>query len=556
MNPEVDFRFYEPHFALSCCILPLSQLAPDEAVMVISWLETGGPTSPNDPPKVRAAEYVRMSTEHQKYSTDNQSAAIRKYADQRGYEIVRTYADEGKSGLNIGGRPALQQLLEEVETGCADFTALLVYDVSRWGRFQDPDEAASYELRCRQAGVQVHYCAEQFENDGSIGSSIIKTVKRAMAGEYSRELSVKVFAGQANLIRLGFRQGGPAGFGLRRMLVDQAGAEKGLLGLGEHKSITTDRVVLVPGPNDEVDIVREVYQLFVEAGRCEQDIANELNGRGVATDLGRPWTRGSVHQLLINEKYVGNNVWARTSCKLKGAHVRNAPDDWIRADGVFAGIVPQDLFAAAQAIIGQRSARLSDDQMLVLLAQILESNGALSGLIIDEAEGCPSSSSFRSRFGSLLRAYTLVGFSPDHDYRYLETNRKLRAMHPGIVQSVIAGIERIGGVVTRDLLTDLLTINCEFTASLVIMRCFQTSAGSMRWKLRLDTALKPALTVAVRMDSGNEQPKDYYLLPRLDMRDAVLRLAEYNGLSLDAYRFDNLEPFFQMAARTKFREAA
>jgi len=171
--------------------------------MVINWMQTGGSDAPPDLPKVRAAEYVRMSTEHQKYSTDNQAEAIRRYAERRGYEIVQTYADEGKSGLNLGGRLALQRLLNDVETGRADFKALLVYDVSRWGRFQDPDEAATYELCCRRAGVQVHYCAEQFENDGSIGSSIIKTVKRAMAGEYSRELSVKVFAGQANLIRLG-----------------------------------------------------------------------------------------------------------------------------------------------------------------------------------------------------------------------------------------------------------------------------------------------------------------------------------------------------------------
>lgn len=524
--------------------------------MVINWLDTNGQEPPITPTKQRAAEYVRMSTEHQKYSTDNQSEAIRRYAEQRGYEIVRTYADEGKSGLNIGGRLALQQLLEDVEAGRADFSALLVYDVSRWGRFQDPDEAASYELRCRRAGVQVHYCAEQFENDGSIGSSIIKTVKRAMAGEYSRELSVKVFAGQANLIRLGFRQGGPAGFGLRRMLVDQSGTEKGLLDTGEHKSIATDRVILVPGPDDETSVVDEVYRKFVEDGRTEREIADDLNQRGILTDLDRPWTRGSVHQLLINEKYIGNNVWARTSCKLKGAHVRNEPSEWIRADGAFEGIVSADLFNAAQAIIRQRSARLTDEEMLGLLAGILKLNGYLSGLIIDESEDCPSSSSFRSRFGSLLRAYALVGFAPDHDYRYLETNRKLREMYPGIIQSVLDGIEEAGGSATRDPATDLLTINREFTASLLIVRCFHTSAGSLRWKLRLDTALKPNLTVAIRMDDSNEKPKDYYLLPRLDMRDAVLRLAEFNGLSLDAYRFDTLAPFFQMAARSQLRKAA
>ena len=493
---------------------------------------------------------------HQQYSTDNQSEAISRYADQRGYEIVRTYADEGKSGLNIGGRQGLRNLIEDVEAGSADYSALLVYDVSRWGRFQDPDEAASYELRCRRAGVQVHYCAEQFENDGSIGSSIIKTVKRAMAGEYSRELSVKVFAGQANLIRLGFRQGGMAGFGLRRLLIDQAGDSKGVLKRGEHKSIATDRVVLVPGPDEEVALVREIYGMFVDQHRTEQQIAEALNSRSIPTDLGRAWTRGSVHQILINEKYIGNNVWARTSYKLKGEHVRNDPDVWIRADAAFPAIVDPSTFEAAQAIIRERASRFSDDDMLDLLAKIFERNGFLSGLIIDEAEGSPSSSAFRTRFGSLLRAYTLVGFSPDHDYRYLETNRKLRAMYPDVIQSVLDGITHIGGRAHRDPLTDLITVNREFTVSIVIVRCFQTAAGTQRWKLRLDQNLNPDITVAVRMDVSNDNPHDYYLLPRLDMREAILRLAQYNGLSLDAYRFEDLAAFYAMAARTRLKDAA
>ncbi|CAN5521135.1 recombinase family protein [soil metagenome] len=532
--------------------LPSSHLGP---AMVIKWTQAGG-SDASDAPKVQAATYVRMSTEHQKYSTHIQSETIQRYADARGYDIVKTYADEGKSGLKLGGRLALQRLLEDVGSGSAGFDVLLVYDVSRWGRFQDPDEAATYELRCRQAGVQVHYCAEQFENDGSIGSSIIKTVKRVMAGDYSRELSVKVFAGQANLIRLGYRQGGTAGFGLRRMLVDQAGLSKGMLDRGEHKSIATDRVILVPGPDEEVQIVRDVYRLFVEQGLSERQIADLLNGREVMTDLNRPWTRGSIHQLLINEKYIGNNVWGRTSFKLKSVHVQNAPEEWIRADAAFTGIISEDLFDSARRLIDARSDRLSDEGMLEMLSRILEQHGSLSGLIIDEMDNCPSSSVFRTRFGSLLRAYALVGFSPDHDYRYLEINRTLRALHPSIIQAVLDGIDAAGGTATRDLTTELLTINREFTASIVIVRCLQTAAGSLRWKLRLDTALKPDITVAVRMDSGNDQAQDYYLLPRLDMREAVLRLSEYNGLSLDAYRFDTLDTFYRMAARSPLRMAA
>src|SRR5208337_3834569 len=115
------------------------------------------------------------------------------------------------------------------------------------------DESAYYEYICRQAGVAVHYCAEQFENDGSPVSTIVKGVKRAMAGEYSRELSAKVFTGQCRLIELGYRQGGPPGYGLRRQLIDQTGAAKSTLSRGEQKSLQTDRVVLVPGPTNEIE---------------------------------------------------------------------------------------------------------------------------------------------------------------------------------------------------------------------------------------------------------------------------------------------------------------
>jgi DNA invertase Pin-like site-specific DNA recombinase len=181
--------------------------------------DTKSETRSNDP-LMTAAEYVRMSTDHQQYSTANQSQAIREYAARHGFQIERTYEDSGKSGLNLDDRDALKQLVDDVQNGTADFTVILVYDVSRWGRFQDADESAYYEYICKRAGISVRYCAEQFENDGSPVSTIVKGVKRAVAGEYSRELSVKVFAGQWRLIELGYRQGGPAGYGLRRQLMD------------------------------------------------------------------------------------------------------------------------------------------------------------------------------------------------------------------------------------------------------------------------------------------------------------------------------------------------
>jgi DNA invertase Pin-like site-specific DNA recombinase len=497
-----------------------------------------------------------MSTEHQQYSTSNQMDVIREYALRRNMEIVVTYSDEGKSGLNIQGRDALARMLSDVENKRADFACILVYDVSRWGRFQDADESASYEYNCRRVGIAVHYCAEQFENDGTPGSAIIKTVKRAMAGEYSRELSSKVFQGACRLIKLGFKQGGPAGFGLRRMLIDQSGNEKGMLKIGEQKSIQTDRVILVPGPDEEVEIVRWMYEAFIKEGKSELEIAKLLNDRGILTDFQRLWTRGTVHEVLTNEKYIGNNVYHRTSCKLKRKHVNNPPEMWVRCEGAFRGIIDPLLFYAAQDLILNRSRKLTDDEMLEKLREVLSKNGRISGFLIDETENLPSSSAFRNRFGSLVSAYQLIGYDPEIDYSFIEINRQIRKRHPEIMAEIIEKLRQIGSMVAVDEETDLLCVNDEWTVSVVLCRYQQTSAGSARWVIRLDEGLKPDITIAVRLDETNTGIRDYYLLPALDMTWEKLRLAEENGIYLDAYQFDALDYFYGMAEHCKIGRAA
>ncbi len=501
-----------------------------------------------------AAVYVRMSTEHQQYSTSNQMDVIRDYAQRRGLEIVKEYSDEGKSGLNIQGRDSLAQMISDVQEGRAEFACILVYDVSRWGRFQDADESAFYEYVCRRAGVLVHYCAEQFENDGSPVSTIVKGVKRAMAGEYSRELSSKVFQGACRLVQLGYRQGGVAGFGLRRVLLDQSGAKKGELKMGEQKSIQTDRVVLVLGPEDEVMVVRWIYELFVRDGKVESEIAAALNAKGIKTDFGREWNRATVHQVLTNEKYIGNNVYHRTSFKLKRKHVANPPEHWIRADGVFERVVEPEIFLRAREIILARSRKLSDEEMLEKLRALLKEHGRISGILIDEAEGLPSSTAFSHRFGTLVNAYRLIGYDPGIDYSFIEENRRLRKRHPELVAAVVQKIADLGAHAIWNGVTELLEVNRELFVSIVLCRHTTTAAGSSRWLIRLDAGLKPDITIAVRMDAANEGIRDYYILPGLDMTWENLRVAEANGIYLDTYRFETLDEFFGMTERVKLED--
>ncbi len=512
------------------------------------------PQSKPEQPRRRAVAYLRMSTEHQQYSTDNQMAVIERYAADNDMELVATYSDEARSGLRYDTRPGMQQMLADAQKADSGFDAILVYDISRWGRFQDQDEAAALEFACRKARVQVHYCMDQFVNDGSPMSTVMKSLGRYMAADYSSKLSEKVFAGQCRLIRLGFRQGGAAGYGLRRMRIDQNREPQGVLDRGQRKSLQTDRVILVPGPEEEVENVRWMYRQFVDGGKLEAEIASLLNERGIRTDLGQPWTRGTVHQVLINEKYIGHNVYNRHSYKLKGTHKDNPKEEWVRADGAFEPIVDQSLFFTAQGMIRERNRRFSDDEMLDRLKRLLKKKGFLSGFVIDEADNMPSSGTYAARFGSLIRAYSLVGYTPERDYEYIEINRALRRKHATVVAETIEEIERIGGAVSRDPATDLLTVNDEFTASIVLSRCQQTQAGSKRWKIRLDTGLAPDLTVALRMDGKNEAVLDYYLLPLPMLDTNRIRLAEDNGLMLDGFRFETLEYFFAMAERALISE--
>ena len=511
---------------------------------------------PGKVPAMRAAAYVRMSTEHQQYSTNNQMDVIREYAARRNMEIVTTYSDEGKSGLSIQGRASLVRMIADVEKKQTTFQCILVYDVSRWGRFQDADESAYYEYLCKRAGIAVHYCAEQFENDGSNISSIFKTVKRGMAGEYSRELSVKVFQGACRLIQLGYKQGGPAGFGLRRMLIDHTGQQKTLLKKGEHKSIQTDRVILVPGPPEEVEIVQWMYRAFAEEGKQEAEIAAILNQRGILTDLDRQWTRGTVHEVLTNEKYIGHNVYHRTSNKLKKKHVNNPPSMWVKAEKAFQAIVDERLFFLAQGIIIARTRHFSDDEMLEKLKGLRERHGRLSGILIDETDEMPSSAAFRNRFGSLVRAYHLIGYDPGIDYAFIEINRHVRQMHPEIVQDVKAKISALGATIMHDSATDLLWVSGEFSVSLVLCRCHWTQAGAARWRIQLEESLRPDITVAVRLDETNKAIKDYYLLPSLDLHVRRLRFTEDNGFDLDTYRFDDLDFLISLAKRYPVEEVA
>src|SRR5436305_2530837 len=247
---------------------------------------------------VPVAQYLRMSTDHQQYSLQNQAEEIVRYATQHGFQIVKTYSDAARSGLRMRNRPGLKQLLKDVVDGEFHFKAVLVYDVSRWGRFQDIDEAAHYEYLCKASGVPIWYCAESFSNDNSTSGLILKALKRTMAGEYSRELSVKVKAGLVRLTNMGYKAGGCPPYGMRRMLLDVHGKPKQLLADGERKSLAQERVILVPGPKKEVLVVQRIFREYADENRSLTEIASRLNKETIPFVQRGKWTANTASHAL------------------------------------------------------------------------------------------------------------------------------------------------------------------------------------------------------------------------------------------------------------------
>jgi len=504
-------------------------------------------TANEQPLAKRAAAYVRMSTERQNYSIQHQKIAIGEYAHRHDITIVRTYADSGKSGLRVEGRAGLRSLLDDVGAGKADFGTILVYDVSRWGRFQDADESAYYEFICRRAGIAVIYCAEPFAEDDSPMAAVLKSLKRLMASEYSRELSAKVFAAQSNFTLMGFKQGGNAGYGLRRVALDVAGHQRAELRPGERKVAQTDRVVLGLGSPEEAMVVSAIYDWYLRLKLGEKRIAAMLNLAEIPGEAGRPWTKKTVNSVLTNEKYIGNAVYNRRSFKLKKRPVKNPPDMWIRRDGAYPALISGDVFAKAQTERIERHKRYSDEELLDILREIHAKHGRISALLISNRGPAPTPQTFKYHFGTLAHAYALAGLDVPEAFAYVESRRALRSMRASLVSEVAELARKAGGEVAIAEGLDRLLMNGRVLVKVMAVRSQHENSG-LRWRMRMSLAAGADFVIAAQMDAANRLPLRYHLLPLAELAHAgkwlplPTRLDARNSLAPHSY--ERLEDMF------------
>lgn len=356
----------------------------------------------------RAAQYLRMSSDRQELSIAVQKAAIEDYARTQGVALVATYEDAARSGLRIANRPAMRQLMADVANEHCPFDVVLVYDISRWGRFQNTDASAYYDYHCRLHGVEVVYVAEAFGTDASPFGALIKNLKRAMAAEYSRELGVKVRAGMQRLVQRGFKMGGVPSLGLARQVVAQDGSPKMLLGRYERKALQTDHVKLVPGPPDEVALLQRIFREYATTDISMAGLAHALANEGVLRPDGRPFTADTVRTLLKSEHFTGNYVWGRHRVLHDGARVRVPRSQQVRLDASVTPLVDEALWRAVQDKLQRRRGQQRTREQLI--DQLGAALRAAPGMGCSQlpGHGCANAQTYVRYFGSYAAAKALA----------------------------------------------------------------------------------------------------------------------------------------------------
>jgi len=317
-----------------------------------------------------AVGYVRRSTDRQEASLDDQEDAIREYAAAQGFDLLRLYRDDAISGTSVEKRDGFRRLIADAQGGRDGWRFLIVYDVSRFGRF-DNDEAGHYRFLLKQAGVEVLYVRENLRGDDT--DDILRPVLQYKAREYSRGLSADTIRGQVSLVEKASWPGGTPPYGFDLLFHDADGrpyqvvrwmgdGTKQILDLegrllrtqprGERvKTSKRDRAVLVPSLPERVAAVRRIFDEYL-GGTGFKNIAVKLNNEGVPSPRNRDyasihdghWSPSSIRAILMNPAYRGDLAWNRTTAakfhKVSGKRAvarernprsrveRNDADDW------------------------------------------------------------------------------------------------------------------------------------------------------------------------------------------------------------------------------------
>lgn len=476
----------------------------------------------------KAIAYYRHSAQdRQENSIPIQREQIRQFAAENGIEIIKEFADHGKSGLSAQGRDNFKRMLEMVVDTNIEFKYILVLDVSRWGRFQDMDLSAHYRALCKKYGREVVYTTIGFPKEDDPMHFMQLNFEGYRAATYSRELSGKVFRGCVKIAQQGFRAGAQAPYGLARLLLDEKHNPVQILKPGQRKSIQNQRVTLTPGDKKEQAVIKRIFKEFVYKRKNPKEIAEQLNKDSTPARAGLRWDNKAIIEILKNELYIGTMVYNKTVSRLQAKAKKNPRDLWIRTEDAFDGVVDKDIFYRAQKILErQEQERLllhSREDMLEKLRNLYQMYGVVRAKQIAVREEMLSANAYTRKFNSLDMAYQNM---------FLEILQETKKKVVSYLNTQTEEIEEYD---------DYVVLNGCF--SVLIQPSVPVPYGyGFYWSFCPDKRVEIDVTLGVPLSNSNRYDiLGYLFFPRMLVPSKNLKLFSSSEGNLDLYGYRDLE---------------
>ena len=201
-------------------------------------------------------------------------------------------------------------------------------------------------------------------------------------------------------------------YGFRRLLVDPSRNPRQILKPGEAKALDVDKVIAVPGPPEELAVIRRIFRLYVQQHLTFKEIARRLSAAGVKGYSAKPLSIGTIRNIVSNELCIGQMTYNMTTVRLQGRPLKIPDGLWTRFPA-FEPIVTVAQFRKAQEL-RFRCAKgcWGDERIINSLQALLAEKGRLSQLLINGMKDGPSADTVVNHFGTLTAAYKAVGYEP------------------------------------------------------------------------------------------------------------------------------------------------
>ena len=285
--------------------------------------------------KTKAVAYVRMSTDKQDTSPEQQRIEIKKYAKKHGYAINDWYQDDAVSGDNTEKRIDFQRMIADATMG--GFDAILCWDQDRFGRF-DSIEFNYWAHQLREHDVVLVTVTEGLIDWSDMAGRVTSNVKQEGKHQFLSDLSR----------------------GVSRRLYQKAEQGQWAAGAIPFGYVLGEDGKLHLGDPDDVATVREMFRRYA-AGASLRELADWLIAKGIRrgkkAEREYKWTPTTISEMLRNDAYLGVAAYGKSSSSKyrqrnpKRKRIEHDRESWIIRDDAHPAIIDRELFDAVGAAL-------------------------------------------------------------------------------------------------------------------------------------------------------------------------------------------------------------